>query len=238
MVKQEENKERICILIDAANFYYLVLKKMNLHDLDFSFEKFTEFLANKREIIKEGKRFYSGTVREKEGDLKSKKAMAKQTTLFTELRLDNWQIKTSKLRTRVETIIIDDRVIDYQNILKKDIKEIQFERNREKGIDVKIATDLIVGAFDDKYDTAILVSSDSDLIPAMDWVRKRTNKKIEYVGFSILDPGSNRKDDTKPSPSMITNSDIARTLVASDLEPFTKSFIQKNLFEEELKKER
>ncbi len=54
---------------------------------------------------------------------------------------------------------------------------------REKGTDVKIAVDLIVGAVDDLYDTAILVSSDTDIIPAIKYVRYK-GKKVEYVGFS------------------------------------------------------
>ena len=54
---------------------------------------------------------------------------------------------------------------------------------REKGTDVKIAVDIIDGAVDNKYDTAILISSDTDLIPAIEYVIKR-GKKVEYVGFS------------------------------------------------------
>jgi uncharacterized LabA/DUF88 family protein len=41
----------------------------------------------------------------------------------------------------------------------------------EKGVDVKIAVDLLVGAYEDHYDTAILLSSDTDLIPAIRQVR-------------------------------------------------------------------
>lgn len=61
-------KERICIFIDGGNFYHLVLKKLGVQELDFDFEKFVDFLANGREITQMGKRFYVGTVREKEGD--------------------------------------------------------------------------------------------------------------------------------------------------------------------------
>ena len=62
-----------------------------------------------------GKRFYIGTVREIEGDERTKKAMSKQTSLFTELREFNWEIRTSKLRIRrKEELSIDDRVEDWQ----------------------------------------------------------------------------------------------------------------------------
>jgi uncharacterized LabA/DUF88 family protein len=54
---------------------------------------------------------------------------------------------------------------------------------REQGTDVKIAVDIIVGAIDNQYDTAILVSSDTDLIPAIQYIRYK-GKKLEYIGFS------------------------------------------------------
>jgi len=215
--------DRVCILIDGNNFYHLVLKKLGLKEVQFDFEKFAVFLANGREISDKGKRFYIGTVPEKEGDVRTKKAMAKQTSLFTVLEDNHWEIKTSKLRTRKEKISVDDRVVDYEKLLKLGIKKIIYERLREKGIDVKLATDLIVGAVDNQYDTAILVSSDSDLNPAIDWVRyrHRKKKKIEYIGFSIPDE-TNPENSTNPSLSLITKSDVKRILVKSDLQPFIK----------------
>ncbi len=216
-----QKQEGVCILIDGANFYHLALKKLGISELDFDFEKFAEFLVNDRKTIEKGKRFYTGTIREKRNDPKSRRAMAKQTKLFTYLSFNGWEIKTSKLRTRTEKIIIDKRVINYQDLLGKGIKEIIFQRTREKGIDVKMATDLIVGALDNKYGTAILVSSDTDLTPAIDWIRKRLNRKVEYIGFSIPNTDLPEKS-VKPSQGMITYSDIQRILVASDIRKFVK----------------
>lgn len=212
-------EKKVQIFIDGGNFYHLVLKKLGLEEARFDFEKFATFLANGRTISGMGKRYYTGTVREKEGDKKSKEAMSKQTALFTVLKKNGWEIKTSKLKTRTEEIYIDSRVADYKNLLKLGVTKVKFERTREKGIDVKFATDLIVGAFDEQYDTAIVVSSDSDLIPAIDWVRHRTKKTIEYVGFSIPDENV-PKNSTNPLISLITKTDIKRILVKSDLRPF------------------
>lgn len=55
---------------------------------------------------------------------------------------------------------------------------------REKGVDVKIAVDLIVMAIDKKIKTAIICSSDSDLQPAVQELRKR-GVKVIYLGFSF-----------------------------------------------------
>lgn len=53
---------------------------------------------------------------------------------------------------------------------------------REKGVDVKIAVDLVSLAADKIIKTAILCSSDSDLQPAVKEVRKR-NVEVVYLGF-------------------------------------------------------
>jgi len=218
-MKQE--KERVQIFIDAGNFYHLVLKKLGAGENDFSFDDFANFLANGRKITSLGKRFYVGTVREQIGNPRSKKAMSKQTKLFSTLKNTGWEIKTSKLRTRIEKIRIDERVANYEELHRKGVKLIEIRTTREKGIDVKLATDLIVGAVDDRYDTAIVISSDSDLVPAIDWVRMKGKKKIEYIGFSILDK-RDEKASTRPLQTMISHTDIQRILVESDISKFIK----------------
>ena len=207
--------EKVCVIIDAGNFYHLVLKKLNIKELDFDFEKFVNFLVGEREIIKEGKRFYIATVRENH---EGKKSMSRQTTLFTVLSRSKWVIETSKLKSRTERIKVDSRMVNYQKLLNSGIKSIEYIRAREKGIDVKMATDLIVGAIDKKYDTIILISSDTDLVPALDFVRFRFKTKIEYIGFSILK--SNNYEETKPVLRMIDKTDTQRVLVESDIRPF------------------
>lgn len=53
---------------------------------------------------------------------------------------------------------------------------------REKGVDVRIAVDLVSLACDGKLETAILCSSDSDLQPAIKEVRSRKTEVV-YLGF-------------------------------------------------------
>ena len=67
---------------------------------------------------------------------------------------------------------------------------------------------ILIGAYENLYDTAILVSSDTDLIPALAKAREM-KKKIEYIGFSH-----------KPSYGLITHSDIRRLLTKDDLQQF------------------
>ncbi|MFH1193076.1 MAG: NYN domain-containing protein [Candidatus Jorgensenbacteria bacterium] len=210
---------RVSIHIDGANFYLLALKPFGIQDANFDYENFVLMLANGRNIVPHGKRFYIGTVPEREGDLKSKAAVSRQTSLFTRFRDGGWELRKSKHKKKIETILVDDRVEDWGNLLQKGVSSFTFERYREKGIDVKLAIDLIVGAIDNQYDTALVVSSDTDLIPAIDWVRSR-GKKIEYVGFSIPHP-TNPKKDIKPTVAMVDRTDApSRILIESDIKSF------------------
>ena len=65
----------------------------------------------------------------------------------------------------------------------------------EKGVDVMMSVDIVVGAFRDLYDTAIIVSGDGDFYPAMQ-AAKDLGKHIEVVAFeSNLSPEAKRVAD-------------------------------------------
>lgn len=54
---------------------------------------------------------------------------------------------------------------------------------KEKMTDVNIATHLIIDAKDDRYDTALLISGDSDLVPPIKAVHQHYPLKKVIVGF-------------------------------------------------------
>lgn len=211
--------KRIAIFVDGGNLYHIALKKIGVTELDFDFDNFVDFLANGRTIEREYKRYYVGTVRERDGDPRSKYLMSRQTKLFASLKKHQWKLRTSKLKVRTETVAVDERMVEYQKILDLGITEISYERRREKGVDVMIATDLIVGAVENRYDTALVISSDADLLPAIQWVRQNGKLQVEYVGFSIDDeniPGNS----IRPLYSMFSNSDSQRVITGNTLRMF------------------
>lgn len=53
---------------------------------------------------------------------------------------------------------------------------------REKGVDVRIAVDLVSLACDGKLETAVICSSDSDLQPAIKEIKNRKTEVV-YLGF-------------------------------------------------------
>ena len=52
----------------------------------------------------------------------------------------------------------------------------------EKGVDVRIATDIVRGALKSEYDSCYVISSDSDILPAIETAIS-AGKKVMYVAF-------------------------------------------------------
>ncbi|MBU4477025.1 NYN domain-containing protein [Candidatus Parcubacteria bacterium] len=176
-------KEKVAIYIDGSNFYhYLKDKEISFpKGQKFDFRLFVDFLIGDRECI--SKRYYTGIFRNVDGSFKSQELVKGQQKFLSEIGKDGFIIKRGR-------IMYDSG------------------KTREKGTDVKIATDLIIGAIDNLYDTAVLVSSDTDLIPAIQYIRYK-KKKLEYVGFSHA-----------PSFGIQKYANFSRLLLPADIEKF------------------
>ena len=150
--------EKIAVYIDGNNFFkYLKDKEINFpKGIKFNFNKFINFLSNNRDCV--SKRYYVGIARNLDNSEKSERIVKGQQKFLSNLENEGFTIKRGR-------VMYDSGKI------------------REKGTDVKIAVDLVIGAVDNLYNTAIIVSSDTDLIPAIKYAAYK-NKKIEYVGFS------------------------------------------------------
>jgi len=55
----------------------------------------------------------------------------------------------------------------------------------EKGVDILIATDMISLAFENSYDTAVLVSGDSDFVPVVEKIQE-LGKRVENAAFKKI----------------------------------------------------
>jgi uncharacterized LabA/DUF88 family protein len=212
--------ERVAIFVDGGNFHHLAIKKLSIDESKFDFDAYAQNLVNGRTLV--SKAYCTGTVRAVPGDQRALAALAKQTTFLTKLAKGKWGVETSKLQRRDEVLPIDDRVNGYKRLRLLGLKSIKYTRDREKGIDVKIAVDILMGAANNTYDCAIIVSSDRDLLPAITCARRQFGKRVEYIGFSIPDP-RNPKDPQKasnPTIALMKNSDIQRVMAQTDLNPF------------------
>ncbi len=64
---------------------------------------------------------------------------------------------------------------------------VRVEKTEEKGSDVNVAVQMVADGFLNRYDTALVVSNDSDIQPAVDIVRSELGKRVV-----VADPRNNR----------------------------------------------
>jgi len=153
---KQKSLPRSIIIFDASNFYFK-LKTLDIaHKSRFDYLKFSQWIA-KNTLLTD--KFYAvGEFKAKPTDKKEiRETMAKQQELLGRLKKDNFIIQLGYLLKTGGVY-------------------------HEKGVDVQLAIDIMKGAYLDTYDICYLVSSDTDLIPAITEARS-VGKKIVYVGF-------------------------------------------------------
>ncbi|MBI2578338.1 MAG: NYN domain-containing protein [Candidatus Aenigmarchaeota archaeon] len=153
------NQERIVIFIDGSNFYHSVKDTFSLHDNEIDFSKLIEILRKERLLI--GTYYYNAPLDRGYNE----DVYWKQQRFFSELR----------------------KIPDFHVILANMRKTHRPDGTIEfsvKGDDIYIATDMLSFAYENKYDTAILVSGDGDFVPAIRKVQK-LGKKVENAYFLV-----------------------------------------------------
>jgi uncharacterized LabA/DUF88 family protein len=173
-------KERVALYIDGGNFYQRLRDAGISRGVKLDYSVLAHFFARGRELV--AKRYYIGMVRNHDQTLKSQTLVDGQRKFLAKLEAQGYLIERGR-------IVYDHKI-------------------REKGVDVKIAIDLIVGAIEDTYDTAVVASSDTDLIPAIKYVISK-GKKVEYAGFA-----------GRPSLGMARESTLTVLLLPEDLQKF------------------
>lgn len=149
---------RVLIVIDGSNFYHRAQELGVSTFIHFDYRRFAEWLAEGRPIAE--KIYYTGIIRKIPGNAKSQQLVSDQQRLLAHLESPARGFRVFR-----------------GHVMK------QPGQFREKGVDVKLAVDVVLKAVKDQYDTVILVSSDTDLIPAIEAIRE-FGKRVEYVGFS------------------------------------------------------
>ena len=151
-------KDRIAIFIDGSNHYHIVkdMFKDKLSLNDFNLDKFIKYLIDGRKLIRTY--YYSAPL-----DVNfDQETYVKQQKFFDKLRkMQNFKL----VLCRMQKVKIDGKTI-YQ--VKED--------------DIHLAVDMVKLAYNNAYDTAILVSSDGDFVPAIQAV-KEVGKNVENIGF-------------------------------------------------------
>lgn len=174
------NKLRALLLIDGSNFYFK-LKDLHLNQLlSFDFRKFTDYIVGQDKLV--GSCYYVGKIRQ-DGTKKTEEMFANQQKLIALLKRSGFRYSLGYLlRTG--------------------------NKYHEKGVDVQIATDMLIASYENQCDKIILVSSDTDLGPAIKKARQK-GKRVEYIGFSH-----------SPSVAMVSFCSSSRLLTKEEIRKF------------------
>jgi uncharacterized LabA/DUF88 family protein len=162
----------IVLLIDGENlkgkiktvFKEVGKEKPVWHNYDFKglFDKVLKGIKVDRKV------FYSARIKEHDQSLdKSKQLIEDQRLLKSHLERQGFEVVMSgRVRGQMEEVYGKKPVLVF----------------KEKGVDVKIAVDMVTGACDGNFKEIILCSSDSDLQPA---IKEIKNRKVScvYLGF-------------------------------------------------------
>jgi uncharacterized LabA/DUF88 family protein len=153
--------KRAFVFIDGGNFYFklkdLTSKLDGKHSLiDFNFRRFAEWLVKPNELLEI--RYYLGAIKRERNNPKSEQLYANQQKLIGRIQQQN-------------IIITLGHVIRHPD-----------KTHHEKGVDVRLAVEMIKFARENKYDIAYLVSSDTDLVAAIEEIQA-FGKKVQYVGI-------------------------------------------------------
>ena len=147
-------KNRVIIFIDGSNFYHSFKETFGMHDNEIDFQKLANMLKGEGMLI--GIYYYNAPLDRGYNE----KVYWKQQKFFSELRkIPGFNVILCNMR----------------KIMKPGKKKPEYA---VKGDDIHLATDMISLAYEEAYDTAILVSGDGDFVPTI----KRVQKLGKTVG--------------------------------------------------------
>ena len=118
-------------------------------------------------------------------------------------------------------ILPDDKISTWKSFVRsQQLKTAFVLKVEEKGSDVNLASHLLMDAFKDKYDCAVILSNDSDLFTPMQMVKKEFKKKI-----GLITPNKH------PSRHLMKMADFIKPIRS-------KTLLKNSQFPEKLKDER
>jgi len=150
-----EKKIRVAVFIDGSNFYHST-KNIEAKGYKIDLKKIIDELARGREV---------------------------ETFYYAALLDPNYNLEKYEEHKEV---IEDLKKIPNFKVVLCDMRKVKIGKKVKyevKGDDVHLAHDLLMGAFDNSYDVAIIVSGDADFIPVINTLKKRFRKKIGNAYF-------------------------------------------------------
>ena len=155
--------ERVAIFVDGANFHHGLSKiQKGYNDFHFDFEKFFTTITNGREYV--GFWYYTAPIKG-----------------VPELNEDHQRL-LSRLRKIPKQHVVLCKRQKKTTVLDEDGKEKPIYGMKLD--DVYLSVDMVNEAWKNTFDTAILISGDVDILPAVNIVVKEKSKRVELLGFT------------------------------------------------------
>ena len=164
----QQASDRVSVYIDGSNLYH-ALSQLGRRDLDFGL--FAAKLTDKRRLVRTY--YYNAPI----DQTKEPKRYIEQQRFFQALKTVPY------LELRLGRLIYQG----WPNVSP-----------HEKGVDIKIATDMLVHGFRGNYNTAILVSGDNDFEDALQGIKdlglhvevalfgQRTSQRLREVADEVI----------------------------------------------------
>ena len=155
------SEDRVIVFIDGANLYSGVRSGLKLNR-SVKIDKLAEKLAAGRPL----QRIYYYTAPSPRPD--SLGGKAHQRFLDKLGWIDYLQVRLGRVVPR-----------QYEFTCEKCSEKQAYKTHIQKGVDTRIVVDMVTLAVRNAYDVAVLVSGDSDLAEAVDFIREHTSKIVE-----------------------------------------------------------
>lgn len=172
----EIKKERVAIFIDGSNFYHGLKACISNTKVDFS--KFSQLLCGGRELVRAY--YYNAPVNQQAfPDIYKDFFGSLKTVPYFVLKLGRLEKRTIKVDKEA---LIKTFGEDTAKLILEKWGEV-ITTYVEKGVDIDLATDMLRLAYNNAYDTAIIVTADGDFVSAVKGV-KDMGKHVENANFS------------------------------------------------------
>ncbi|CUH79549.1 NYN domain-containing protein [Tropicibacter naphthalenivorans] len=193
---------RARVYVDGFNLYYRLLKGTDCKWCNL--KSLAESLLDKKDTV-EAIRYFTADISPRAGD---EEAPQRQSTYLRALKtIPELSIHKGKFLPKTITRPLKSDPSTYVTVLDTE----------EKGSDVNLASHLLLDAFSDAYDVALVLSQDTDLLEPMRMVREELGKKVVLGWFEQSSPGKKHKATCSAirhvSPKMLRDAQFPDTVI-------------------------
>lgn len=170
-------QKRVIVFIDGNNLFHAALQCQGTHDIDI--QKLALRLCNKDRELKQIRYYYSPFI----NTVNPATFLDQQQYIHKISNIPNVALIPGRYQKRHLLIPqgIHNKIVNCSN---RCVTDADLEGYVEKLTDVNIATDMLMMAINNEYDTAILVSGDADFVPVVKAIKGlKKGKKVQVAAF-------------------------------------------------------